>query len=185
MTAPTRTDMATNGPTPRRRPLLEALDHQLSEVFSYDLVIAVVGAIGGALRWANEPSDPGAIVGVAAGLVGVVIGTVIAAAALQAAFMDRPFLLKLRLLGTRPSYFLGPTLYTGVLGVFGAISAVTLLALPADLPTWLAASAGGITGFFVMYTIASLIPVLRMIVELTDLKAAAALIADDDPRLDP
>lgn len=180
-----RTDEAT-GPAPSRRPLLDAIDfHLFREVLRYDFVMAVLGAVGGAVRWANRPFQEASLVGVAAGLVGVVIGAVIAVAALQAAFMDRGFLLKIRFLKVRPSYFLAPALFTSSLGVLAALTTLTLLALPTDLPTWVDATAGGVSGFFVVYTIASLIPVLRILVEFTELKATAALIADDDARIQP
>jgi hypothetical protein len=170
---------------PRRRPLLKAIDFRLSEILRYDFFAGVLGAIGGAIRWANQPFDTAALIGATAGVVGVVIGSVIAAAALQAAFMDRGFLLKLHYLKREPTYFLAPALFTAVLGVCAALSMIVLLALPIDVPTSVAAIAGGVAGFFAVYAIVSLIPVLRMIVEFTDLKATAALIKDDDPSIQP
>jgi hypothetical protein len=37
----------------------------------------------------------------------------------------------------------------------------------------------------VVYTLISLLPVLRIVVEFTELKATAARIEDDDPRIQP
>jgi hypothetical protein len=185
-TAKPTSDVSEQPTPPSRRPLLDAIDFKLfSELLRYDFLCAVLAGVGGAVRWAHRPLREVAIVGVAAGLVGVVIGAVIAAAALQAAFMDRGFLLKVAYLGYKPSYFLAPALFTATVGVFAALACVVILALPAEMPTWADATAGGVTAFFVVYTIVSLIPVLRMIVEFTDLKATAARIDDDDPRIQP
>lgn len=172
-------------PKRTRRPLAEAIDFRLSETLRYDLAIAALGLVGGAVRWGSDGVDMPALIGVAAGLVGVVIGAGIAVAAIQAAFLDRGFLLKIRYLGYKPTHFLAPALYTGVLGVAAALSTLVAAAWPTDWPTWTQAAVGGTVGFLATYTLASLIPVLRMVVEFTELRATAALIDDDDPRIQP
>lgn len=163
----------------RRWPLAEAIDFHLSEMLRYDLGIGILGGIGGAIRWSRGVTDMVDFVGVVAGIVGVIIGAVLAAASIQAAFMDTSFLRKIQRLGYRPSHFLAPALFTGVIGVAATIATIVLISLPEGLASGWKAGAGGVAGFLVLYTIASLIPVLRMIVEFSDLKATAAQLPDE------
>lgn len=159
--------------------LKKALDFNLSEVLSYDLA---AGAVGGGLWGLTSALEPTAMPGVRFAvipLLGAIIGVVVAAAAIQAAFLDRDFLLRLRLINREPVRYLAPALFTAFIGVL-AVLAVLLAILTAPLlPTSLVVAVDVVAGMLSVWTLVSLIPVLSMIVAFLSLRWEAAHVEDD------
>jgi hypothetical protein len=162
--------------------LRSCLDFRLSELLGFDLVFGLIGAGGGTYLALQHAEGLAAPVAAAAGLVGVVLGAVVAATAIVTAFMDQGFLRRLALLPAgrnEPSYYLAPFLFTGVLGVAGGLSLLVLISLTPTSHAWARGVVGAGSGFFTVYTIASLMPALDAIVQLTSLRHEAAQVSDD------
>jgi hypothetical protein len=165
----------------KQRPssLREALDFRLSEILRYDFYIALVGLVGGILAEVESIASLPLLIAVAAGLVGVIIGAVIAGVAVLAAFMDQVFLRKLKAINKEPIRYLAPFIFTAVLGVIAALAVLAVSAVPTDAPGWLRGTAGGLAGFLVTWTITSLLPDLKMLVDFVGLKMDATDVPDD------
>jgi xanthosine utilization system XapX-like protein len=80
----------------------------------------------------------------------------------------------LKRINREPVRYLGPFLFTAVLGVASMFGLIAVSALPPAPPEWLLASLMGITGTLVGWTLASLIPDLSMLVQFVHLQEAAA-----------
>lgn len=159
--------------------LAGAFDFHLSEILRYDLAVGVVGGAAGvcAAFFAPESlSDGAAVVGT---MVGVVIGAVIAGVAVQGAFLDQPFLRKLRAIGSDPVRHMAPFLFTAALGVVAALAIITLAFLPETAPTAVLAPVAGFAGLTSFWTLASLLPCLDTLVQFVRLRDDAAMIPDD------
>jgi hypothetical protein len=161
------------------RHLWGALDLKLSELLQVDFFL---GLLGGSASLTLALVAPDALlrgVAIAAGLVGVILGAVIAGVSIQAAFFDQAFLRKLRAIGREPVYYLAPFLFTVVIGVAAMLGLLVLAVLtPAAHPAVLGV-AGGVTGFAVVWTIASLLPCLATLVQFIGLKMDALDVPDD------
>jgi len=160
----------------------QALDsYRPSKILSYDFWIGVLGAPGAVLLAVTSPLTLHRALPVAAGLVGVVIGAVVAGVAVIAAFMDQAFLRKVKRLGRQPIRYMRPFLFTATLGVVASLLLLVLIALPDSTPTWLTGIVAGLCGFAVVWTLASLIPALDMLVQFVGLRFIASDIPDDLP----
>jgi hypothetical protein len=161
------------------------LNFRLGEMLRGDLLVGVAGAAGAVwLGFNNRQALLGAVP-TAAALVGVVVGVVIATATIVAAFLNPVFLRKLRAINEDPVDYLAPYLLSGVLGVVASIACVVLAALPATAPTWVVATIGGVSGFFTLWALASLVPNLTNLVGFIRLQADAAEVPDDLPVIGP
>lgn len=147
----------------------------------FDLLVAVLGGVGGLWLAISEPTRLLGVASVAASLVGVVIGVVIATATIVAAFLDPGFLRKMRAIGEDPISYLAPYIFSGVLGTVGAITTVVVAAIPPTAPPWLLALAASIAGFTVLYALASLISNLANLVGFIRLQVDAAEVPDQEP----
>lgn len=160
------------------RTLAAALDFRLSEILKYDLFIGIAGGAGAGWLATSHPEKLKDILPLAAGLVGVVIGAVIAGVAILAAFLDQPFLRKLRAINKEPVRYMRPFLFTAVLGVMASLFLLVLVALPPK-PQWLVASIAGLTGTAVVWTLASVIQDMKILVQFVGLQFDASEIPDD------
>jgi len=161
------------------RTLRSALDFKLSEILRYDLVAGILGGSGAA--WLALTAKPGAYdatIAIAAGLVGVVIGAVIAGVAVLGAFMDQEFLRKLRAINEDPAKYLAPFIFTALIGVAAGLCLLLLAALPKSVPDWAFGIVGGLGGFFTVWTLVSLAPALRLLVNFVGLKSDASAVPD-------
>ncbi|MBO4239013.1 hypothetical protein [Pseudonocardia alni] len=160
------------------RKLFHELDFKLSEVFQVDLFVGALIAVGALVLSLNDPGAVIQSVPIMASLVGVVIGAVIAGAALLAAFLDQPFLRKIRAINKNPVRYLSPFLFTAVLGVAASISLVVMSTLSRDSNVALFATTATVTAFFSAWTIASLLPCLSTLVQFIHLKMDALDVDD-------
>lgn len=159
--------------------LRSALDFRASELLGLDSLLAVAGAVGGALVAVKLPTALEGAVSVVAGIVGVVIGAVLAGAAILAAFLDQSFLRKIAAVGREPVYFIAPFLFSATLGTFASLVLIVAAFTTPTAPTWFWGCLGGFGGFFTIYTVASLLPALNTLVQFLALRADAAQIPDD------
>lgn len=160
-------------------PLWSALDFTLSEVLHADFFLGLVGG-GGAIAVALiAPDALLRSVAVASGLVGVIIGAVIAGVAVQTAFMDQAFLRKLQAIKREPVRYVAPFLFTATIGVFAMLGLIVISMLSAKSPEVLIATIGGITGFFTVWTIMSLLYCLSTLIQFIGLKMDAVDVPDD------
>jgi hypothetical protein len=168
--------MTKQGPSSLR----EALDFRLfSEILRYDLYIAIAGGVGGTVVAVKSIDALPLLISMAAGLVGVIIGAVIAGVAVLAAFMDQVFLRKLKAINREPVRYLAPFIFTAVIGVIASFAVLVAAAIPSAAPGWVRGIAGGLAGFFVTWTIASLLPDLKILVDFVGLKMDATEVPDD------
>lgn len=156
-----------------------ALDFKLSEVLRFDLLLGVIGGTAaGFLAW-KQPAVVIAVSPWMAASVGVVIGAVVAGLSVLVAFLDQPFLRKLRAINQSPVRYLAPFLFTAVLGIF---SVALLTAVACFTPTAPAApfiAVVGIAAFAGFWTLFSLIPGLDTLVQFVELKLEALDVPDD------
>jgi hypothetical protein len=161
--------------------LWEALgSFRLSEVLRWDLGLGLIA--GGLTAWLAIHSlvQFQLVLPVAASLVGVVIGAVLAGVAVMAAFLDQSFLRKLDLIGREPIHYIAPLLFTVFLGILASIVVLIAAAMPQAAPVWIDALTAGLVGLFVVWTLASLIPDMSMLVSFVRLQVEAARISDED-----
>lgn len=169
----------------RKRSLLEELEIDMSEVLRYDFFIAIIGSsLTAWLAWDDDRALTD-VVGTASQLLGAVLGTVIAAFAIITAFMDQAFLRKLRFLGHKPIFFVAPLAFTILLGLLAAFGLLVLSALQPFAPDVVRIVAAAVSGLFTTWTLASLFPDVKMLVQFVRVRFAASEMTDDDPRLGP
>jgi len=161
-------------------PLWGALRFNRRELFQLDLYLGMAGGAGGLVLAIIAPDAVLRSVSVAAVLLGVVIGAVIAGVAILAAFMDQSFMRKLTAIDRQPVRYLGPFLFTAVLGVFAMIFLIALSTMSDGSPGILLDIVGCITGLLSIWAIASLLPCLSMLVQFMGLKTDALGVPDDD-----
>ena len=161
------------------RHLWEALDFSLSEVLRLDFVVGLVG--GGAAVWLalSRPAALQPVAGVAVGVVGVIIGAVIAGLSVQAAFLDQAFLRKVVAIGRDPVRYLAPFLFTAVIGVLAMLLLITLASLTPSVNKAVLGTVAGLTGFFTVWTVVSLLPGLATLIQFVGLKVDALDVPDD------
>jgi len=161
-------------------PLWRALRFNRREFFQLDLYLGISGGSGGLILGILAPDAMLRSVPVVAVLLGVVIGAVIAGVAILAAFMDQAFLRKLTAIDRQPVRYLGPFLFTAVLGVFAMIFLIALSTMSSGSPRILLDILGCITGLLSVWAIASLLPCLSMLVQFMGLKTDALGVPNDD-----
>lgn len=167
------------------RNLLEMLEIRLDEVLRYDLLVAVLAAGAGVWLALEHPELAVDAAPTAAGLVGVVIGAVVAGVAILAAFMDQVFLRKLAAIGRQPTRYLAPFVFTASLGVCAALSSLALAATSPAAPSWFLAPLTALAAWFSVWTLVSLLPLFKLLMDFVGLKTDAAAIPDDavEPRI--
>lgn len=159
--------------------LRETFDFNLTtEVLGFDLLVGALGGGGGIWLAIKHPSVLGYEVILVATVVGVVLGAVIAGVAILAAFLDQEFLRKLRAIGREPVRYVAPLLFTAFLGVVASLFLVVLGGVPPSAPTAVRATAAGLAGFTATWTLASVIPNLRMLVQFIGLQFDASLVEE-------
>lgn len=171
--------MRRSGATPPAS-LAEALKRfELGEILRLDFFLGLLGGAGAVLLALYAPDKLGAVVRLAASFVGVVIGAVLAGVAIMSAFLDQAFLRKLKAIGREPVRFVEPFLFTAWLGIVSAFLLLLFVALPDSSPQWLSAGLAGFGGFAAVWTLASVIWDLDMLVQFLGLQMDAAEIPDD------
>lgn len=162
------------------RSLADALSSfTMREVLGYDFVLGLLGAAGGAWVGVAAPKTLARVVPVAAALVGIVIGAVVAGVAVLAAFLDQSFLRKLRRIEREPVRYVAPFLFTAVLGIVASLLLLVLAALPVSSPTWLVGVVSGLGGLAVVWTLASVIRNLSVLVQFIGLRFEASDLPDE------
>jgi hypothetical protein len=161
-------------------PLWRALRFNRHELLQPDLYLGIAGGVGSLVMAILAPDALLRSVPVAAGLLGVIVGAVIAGVAILTAFMDQAFLRKLAAIDRNPVRYLGPFLFTAVLGVFAMIFLIALSTMSSRSPGVLLAIFGLVAGFLTIWTIASLLPCLSMLVEFMGLKTDALGVPDEE-----
>jgi hypothetical protein len=157
--------------------LWKALDFRLSEILRLDFWFGLAAGGGSAALAVVTPSAILRCVGITSGLVGVVIGAVLAGIAVQAAFMDQEFLRQIRAIGKNPVRYLSPLIFTAVTGIFSMLGLIALSALSVKSEIILLGILSGVTGFFTVWTVVSLLYCLSTLVQFTGLKMDA--LGDD------
>lgn len=153
--------------------------YELKKVLAYDLYLGLLGGAGALWLALEDPEALEEAIPLVVTLVGVVIGAILAGVTVVAAFMDQPFLRKLKAIGKEPTRYLRPFLFTAFLGIVSSLVSVPLLAAPLQDVTWLRATLAAIAGLFSVWTMASVIPALDMLVQFVGLKVDAAGIPDE------
>jgi hypothetical protein len=153
--------------------LWSGINFNLSEVLRIDFWLGLAAGGGGAAIAVIDPSAALRGDAIASGLVGVILGAVIAGVSVQAAFMDQAFLQKLRDIGREPIRYLAPFIFTAVIGVFAMLGLIVLALLSDKSNKVLLGIATGITGFFSIWTIVSLLYCLATLVQFMGLKMDA------------
>ena len=161
--------------------LAKALDFHLSELLDYDFWVGLLIGIGSAWLAASSPKELKSIIPIAAGLVGAVIAAIIAGVAILGAFLDQAFLRKLKRIDKEPVRYMAPFLFTATLGIAAAIFMLVLYALPESksFPHWIRVGTSFVTGTAIGWTLASVLPALRMLVRFVGLQMVAADVEDE------
>lgn len=162
----------------RERSLLRALTITIPELIRFDLLVGLAGGAGGIWLALESPQTVERTSMIASQLIGVIVGAVIAGVAVIAAFMDQPFLRKLKLIERRPQHYLEPFVVTAVLGVWAFLFLIALGAIPDSAPTWLRGGVAGVAGLFTTWSIMSLLPCLKLLLDFVGLKDDAAGVSD-------
>jgi hypothetical protein len=153
--------------------LWDAINFKLSEIMRADFCLGLAAGGGAAALAVIAPSAALKGVAVASGLIGVIIGTVIAGVSVQAAFMDQAFLQKLKEIDREPVRYLAPFIFTAVIGVFSMLGLIVLSVLSVNSSAVLLGIVTGITGFFTVWSIVSLLYCLSTLVQFMGLKMDA------------
>jgi hypothetical protein len=162
--------------------LAQAFDRlRPTEILGWDLVVGVLGGAGGLWLALAYPQGLRSSVPVAATLMGVVIGAVLAGVAVLAAFLDQGFLRKVRAINREPVRYLSPLLFTAALGIVASILLLVIRVLPNSAPTWLMAVLGALAGLSVLWTLASVIRNLNVLVQFIGLQFEASDLPDLAP----
>ena len=161
---------------------------ELGEVFGWDLYVAVLFAAG-ALWVATGLNQPDKLIAAAPALLavlGVIVGSVIAALTILAAFMQPSLLRNLDAIGKGPERYLAPFVFTALIGIVGLLAGLVFSVLGVDDPNWLTATAATVSVFFCVWSLASLVRCLSMVLQFAELLKQSALIEgqQDVPRID-
>jgi hypothetical protein len=133
---------------------------------------AACGAAGGA--WLGHDGDlpMEEALGVAVSMVGVIIGSVFAILAMITRACDSAFLRKARKAGILPiTNYLWPFFTVIAMGVTSTVCLLVVAAMPEEAPMAVRMMAGATAGFFVLWTLASLLPALGVLIVFTRLTA--------------
>lgn len=163
----------------RLKHLWSALDFQISDLLRIDLLVGVgggtvVGVLAGLAPERVISSAPWA-----AGVVVAIIGAVVTGLSVQVAFLDQPFLRKLRVIDTDPVRLLAPFMFTAVLGVIALLPTVIVANLSSTTPEAVICTVGAFAGLTVFWTVASVLPDLDTLVQFVQLKIDALDVPDD------
>jgi hypothetical protein len=159
--------------------LRKALDFKLSEVLRFDLILAGLGAVAVAVAAYISPTTIVAVSPWFAASAGVAIGAVIAGLSVLVAFLDQPFLRKLRAIQADPVTYLAPFMFTAVIGVFAVILLTATACFTATAPAQVFVPVAALAGFSGLWTLLSLIPGLDTLVQIVHLKIDAIDVPDD------
>lgn len=154
----------------------------LGDLLRVDLLIGFGGGVGGLVLGLTRPGQLVAAAPVFGASVGVVIGAVVAGVSIQSAFLDQPFLRKLRALGKDPVTYLSPFLFTATMGVFALFGLIALALTTPTAPSWFLAPLGAYGGLLTFWAIASLLPGMGTLVQFIGLRQDAAEVPDDFDR---
>jgi hypothetical protein len=160
--------------------LRRAFDFKLSEILGWDLLVGLLGGGGSVWVAISSPAKVSQVVPIAAAVVGIVVGAVVAGVAVLAAFLDQGFLRKLRMIGREPVRYIAPFTFTAALGIVAALFLLVLAVVPAT-PTWLIPLWSGVTGWLVVWTLASVLPNLSLLIEFVGLQFDASEVPDIPP----
>lgn len=152
---------------------------KLGDLLRIDLVIGIGGGIGGLVLGLTLPSQLVAAAPVFGASVGVIIGAVVAGVSIQSAFLDQPFLRKLRALGKDPVTYLSPFLFTATMGVFALFGLIALALTTPTAPAWFVAPLGAFGGLLTFWAIASLLPGMATLIQFIGLRQDALEVPDD------
>ncbi|MBC9723693.1 hypothetical protein [Streptomyces sp. TRM68367] len=131
---------------------------------------AVLGGAGGAWLGHDDDLPVHEVLGVAVSMVGVIIGAVFAILAMITRACDNTFLRKARKAGILPvTNYLWPFFTIIAMGVLSTIFLLILAGVPEDAPTPVRMMAGAAAGFFILWTLASLLPALGALIVFTRL----------------
>lgn len=133
-------------------------------------LFATLGGAGGA--WLGHDGDLPIeeALGVAVSMVGVIIGSVFAILAMITRACDNTFLRKARKARILPiTNYLWPFFTVIAMGILSTICLLVVAGVPEDAPTPLRMLVGGMGGFFVLWTLASLPPALGVLIVFTRL----------------
>jgi hypothetical protein len=133
-------------------------------------VSAVLGAAGGAWIGHDDdlPMEP--VLGVAASMIGVIIGAVLASLAMITRACDTSFLRKASKAGILPiTDYLWQFFTVIAMGILSIVSLLLVAAVSEEAPTELRVAAGALAGFFVLWTLTSLLPALGALIVFTRL----------------
>ncbi|QUC01238.1 hypothetical protein [Cellulosimicrobium cellulans] len=169
--------------SPRRQSVLShlwgALNLRLSEILQLDFWLGIVGGLAFFALGYFAPDRLFSVVAATTEIVGVMLGAVLAAVALLATFYDQAFLRKLRRIGRDPVRYLAPFLFTLVTGVIALLGLLGLAALESGDARLLLGGLGLVVGFFAIWTLASLLPLMATLVQFINLKVDALDVPDD------
>jgi hypothetical protein len=155
------------------------LEFRLRQVLRLDLAFAMAGGAAAAYAAIDDPKTLHSAVGPTAQAFGVIVGLALASVAIQAAFMNQPFLRKVKAIGRDPVKFLTPMLFTVTVGVFGMVAIIVLSAISPAAPSAVLGTVAGLAGFFVAWTLGSLLYNMSTLISFVRLQADAADIPDD------
>jgi hypothetical protein len=133
--------------------------------WSGELLGAFLGAVGGAWLGHDDdlPMEP--VVGVATGMIGMIIGAILGVLAIITRACDTSFLRKARKANILPiTDYLWPFFTIVAMGIMAAISLLAVAGVTEDASTEVRMTLGGMAGFFVLWTLASLPPALGALI---------------------
>lgn len=140
---------------------------------------AALGAAGGAWLGHDDDLPVEPVLGVAASMIGVIIGAVFAVLAMITRACDTAFLRKAKKARILPvTDYLWPFFTIVAMGVMATSSLLVLAAVSEEAPKGIRTTAGAVAGFFVLWTLASLLPALGVLIVFTRLVEKAANIRD-------
>lgn len=156
-----------------------ALDFNLSDMWRVDLLVGAGGGIAAGVVAGGSPQKVIDTAPWATAVVGAIIGAVVTGLSVQVAFLDQPFLRKLRAIGSDPVRFLAPFMFTAALGVISLLPTVIVANLNATTSTGVICTISAVAGFTAFWTVASVLPDLDTLVQFVRLKVDALDVPDD------
>ena len=157
----------------------EAIRGSRRRVLGLDFIVGLLGAVGGVWIGIASPGSFEDTVSLAMEAIGIVIVSAVITGAVVAVIPDHTLLRKLRLMNREPVRLLAPFVFTAALGILAAIITLVLAAVRTSRQTWARVVFSGLSGLTVAWTLASVIPALKALVEFTRLKDAAAQLPDE------
>ncbi|MDN0195483.1 hypothetical protein [Streptomyces sp. S.PNR 29] len=131
---------------------------------------AILGGAGGAWLGHDDDLPMDEVLGVAVSMVGVIIGAVFGILAMITRACDNNFLRKARRAGILPiTNYLWPFFTIVAMGVLSTIFLLIVAGMSDDAPTPIRMTFGAAAGFFIMWTMASLLPAMGALIVFTRL----------------